>query len=261
LKKFDRDGVRPMSTTNAAEKFIVVRAVQRRRYTETNSRGSDAKTLGIVRLGCPRCGSRPFQSRAMKDKDKGVMKSEPWLASVLDFTRAMFGDWLARMSGPASVPAAAFAFWVSNDTAKILLGLTAFVCLWLTAYRLWKSEHDKVVQREQRKHQLLGEIAERRETLVQYRIDMEADHNSRRFDEAIWTQRYKAIEAEIAARIEELAGSAEASTFRKRGNIHRSPNPTVGGFLWPVLVDVCRYDLDYLKDFIHEYARGERRTS
>ena len=59
-------------------------------------------------------------------------------SDLKDFGKAILADWLARMSGPLSVPAAALALWVSNDTAKILLGLTAFVCLGVTAYRLWK---------------------------------------------------------------------------------------------------------------------------
>ena len=87
------------------------------------------------------------------------------------------------MSGPLSVPAAALALWVSNDTAKILLGLTAFVCLGVTAYRLWKTEHDKVVERDRRKRELLDEIGVLREQVGRYRIEMEADYRGGRFDE------------------------------------------------------------------------------
>ena len=177
-----------------------------------------------------------------------------------DFTRAMFGDWLARMSGPLSVPATAFALWVSNDTTKILLGVTAFVCFWVTAYRLWKSEHDKVVDRDQRKRQLLDEISALREMMVRYRIEMEAEYNGRRFDQTAWQQKYGALEDQIAAKIEQLSSKAEASTYRSRGNIPRPANPTMGGYLWPVLIDTCIYDLDYLKTFIHDYARGRERS-
>ena len=168
----------------------------------------------------------------------------------------MWGDWLTRMSGPLSVPAAALALWVQNDTAKVLLGLTAFVCLWVTAYRLWKSEHDKVVEREPRRRQLLDAMAELRETMVRYRIDMEADHTAQRFDQAAWQQKYNELEIKIATKIEELAGKAEASAFRNRGNIPRAGRPNrPGSFVWPVLIDVCIYDLDYLKTFIQDYAR------
>jgi len=186
--------------------------------------------------------------------------SRTGLAAIKDFTRAMLGDWLARMSGPLSVPAAALALWVSNDKAKILLGVTAFVCLWVTAYRLWKSEHHKVVERDQWKWQLLDEISALRETMVRYRIDMEADHHARRFNQGAWEQKYDALEDQIATKIEQLSSKAEAITYRNRGNIPRPINPTMGGYLWPVLIDSCIYDLDYLKTFIHDYGRGRERS-
>jgi hypothetical protein len=183
------------------------------------------------------------------------------VADIKNFTRAMFGDWFTRMSGPLSVPAAIAALWVPNDTAKVLLGLTAIAGLCVTAYRLWKSEHDKVVERDQTKRQLLDDIADLRETMVRYRIDMEADHQAQRFNQAAWQQKYDALEIQIAAKIQELAGKAEASAFRSRGNIPRPINPTMGGYLWPVLIDICIYDLDYLKTFIHDYARGRDRNT
>ena len=70
--------------------------------------------------------------------------------TIRDFVHAMWNDWLARMSGPLSVPAAALAYWISNDAAKIGFVLTAFACLWVTAYRVWKPEHEKVQALEHR---------------------------------------------------------------------------------------------------------------
>jgi hypothetical protein len=64
------------------------------------------------------------------------------------------------------------------------------------------------------------------------------------------------LQDDIAAKIEELSSKAEAITYRHRGNIPRAINTNMGGFMWPVRVDVCIYDLDYLKTFIHDYARG-----
>jgi hypothetical protein len=180
---------------------------------------------------------------------------------IRDFTRTMFGDWLARMSGPLSVPAAVLALWLSNDTAKVLLGVTAFFCLWVTAYRLWKAEHDQLIERDQRKRQLLDDVARLRETMVGYRIAMEADHIAQQFNEAAWQQKYNALETQIATKIEQLAGNAEASVFRKRGNIPRaSRSNRPSAFVWPVLIDACIHDLDYLKTFIHDYARGTDRN-
>lgn len=186
--------------------------------------------------------------------------SRTGFADIKDFARAMLGDWLARMSGPLSVPAAIASLWVPNDTAKILLGLTAIAGFCVTAYRLWKSEHDKVVERDQRKRQLLDEISGLRETMVSYRIDMEADYHARRFNESMWQQKFDALENEIAAKIEQLSSKGEATTYRYRGNIPRPINPTMGGYLWPVLIDTCIYDLDYLKTFIHDFGRGRERS-
>src|SRR5437016_5123794 len=76
-------------------------------------------------------------------------------SGLLDFARAMFAGWFTRMSGPLSVPAAALALWVENDTAKYLLGATAFVCLWATAYFVWKAERDKNLKLEGHKAQLM----------------------------------------------------------------------------------------------------------
>jgi hypothetical protein len=180
------------------------------------------------------------------------------LADIKDFTLAIARDWLARMSGPLSVPAAAAAYWVPNDTAKILLLLTAFGCLLVTAFRLWKSEHDKVVERDQSKRQLLDEISALRQTMVKYRIDMEADYLARPFTQGVWQQKYDALEDQIATKIEQLSSRAEAITYRNRGNIPRAV--TTGEFLWTVLIDTCIYDLDYLKTFIHDYARGRERS-
>jgi hypothetical protein len=181
-------------------------------------------------------------------------------SSIKDFTRAMLGDWLARMSGPLSVPAAAIALWAPSDAAKILFGLTAFICLWVTAYRVWKPEHDKVVERDQRKRQLLDDISELREKVGSYRIEMEADYHAKRFDEKKWQRKFDELENEIASKIEELSSKAEAITYRHRGNIHRAINTNMGGYLWPLLVDICAHDLDYLKTLIHDYSRGRDRT-
>src|SRR5215469_11303866 len=130
-------------------------------------------------------------------------------SGIIDFTRAMWGDWLTRMSGPPSVPLAVAAFFVPNDIAKILLGLTAFICLWVAAYLLWKREHDKVVERDEKKRQLLDDIAALREKVGDYRIDMEFEHNAGHFNQNAWQKKYDALETEIASKIEQLSSKAE----------------------------------------------------
>ena len=183
-------------------------------------------------------------------------------SGIKDFAFAVWSDWLTLLSGPPSVPAAALALWVSNETAKILLGLTAFGCLLFSAHRLWKREHDKVIERDQNKRQLLDEISALRETMVHYRIAMEADHVASAFNSTLWQQKFDALEDEIATKIEQLSSKAEAITYRNRGNIPRAIRPNrPGAFVWPVLIDVCIYDLDYLKTLIHDYSRGRERTN
>jgi hypothetical protein len=175
------------------------------------------------------------------------------------FTGALLGNWWALLSGALSVPATFLALWFSNDIAKMAWGAIAFVSLWVTAYRLWKSEHDKVVERDQRKRQLLDEISALRRTMVGYRIDMEESYLAKELDGRAYQEAFDALEQSIATKIEQLSSKAEAITYRNRGNISRPLNPTTGGYLWPVLIDTCRYDIEYLKTFIHDYARGKER--
>jgi hypothetical protein len=162
------------------------------------------------------------------------------------------------MSGPLSVPAAILALWLSNDTAKIILGLTAFICLLVTAYRVWKTEHDKVVERDEKKRQLLDDIAALREKVGDYRIAMEAEHQAGRFDAQVWQQKYEALETEIALKIEQLSSKAEARTYLYRGNLQRpSRQNRPGSFVWPELIDFSIRDLDYLQAFVHAYSRRD----
>jgi hypothetical protein len=66
----------------------------------------------------------------------------------LDFFRAIWGEWFTAMSGPLSVPAAIAALWIENPTAKLALGLTAFICVLAASYAVWKKEREKVIKLE-----------------------------------------------------------------------------------------------------------------
>jgi hypothetical protein len=77
-----------------------------------------------------------------------MMPKEHKNAGPLEFARAIVAKWLAAMSGPPSVVAAAAALWVENATAKTLLGITAFVCAWVAAYVVWQSERERVLELE-----------------------------------------------------------------------------------------------------------------
>jgi len=47
------------------------------------------------------------------------------------------------------VPLAIAAFWVSNDLAKVILGITAFLCVWFAAYEAWKTERESATEVEE----------------------------------------------------------------------------------------------------------------
>jgi hypothetical protein len=177
-------------------------------------------------------------------------------SDITDFTRALFGNWWTWLSGLFSVPATFLALYVSNDAAKIVWGLAALGSLWFAAYRVWKAEHDKVVEHDEKKRQLRDDIAALREEVGNYRIAMEADHKAGQFNEPAWKQKYDVLETEIASKIEQLSSKAEARTYCYRGNLQRPIN-TMGVFVWPVLIDISIRDLDYLQAFIHAYSRRD----
>jgi hypothetical protein len=81
-------------------------------------------------------------------KERRVDHKTKSSSTLRAFGSAMWSHWFTAMSGPLSVPVAAAALWVANDTAKVLLGLTAFSCIWAAAYAVWKAEREKVVDLE-----------------------------------------------------------------------------------------------------------------
>ncbi|SFI32521.1 hypothetical protein [Bradyrhizobium sp. Gha] len=66
------------------------------------------------------------------------------ISNLLEFFRAIWSEWFSRMSGPLSVPAAIAALWIENTTGKVLLAITAFVCIWAASYSVWRRERDRV---------------------------------------------------------------------------------------------------------------------
>lgn len=64
--------------------------------------------------------------------------------SLPAYCRAILRSWFTAMSGPLSVPAAGLALWVENQTAKIVLGITALVCVWAAGFAVWKRERERV---------------------------------------------------------------------------------------------------------------------
>jgi hypothetical protein len=52
-------------------------------------------------------------------------------------------DWLARMSGPLTVPFTIAAFLLPSTSARILLAILAVVAALVTCYRVWVKEYDR----------------------------------------------------------------------------------------------------------------------
>ena len=111
-----------------------------------------------------------------------------------------------------------------------------------------------IAERDYQKHRLLNEIAELHVKVGTMRAEMERDYNHRRYSESQWQPKFDALQDEIASKIEQYSSPAEAQLYRHRGHIQRLPNPT-GGFLNPLLVDICIHDLEYLKNFMTRFCR------
>jgi hypothetical protein len=145
--------------------------------------------------------------------------------------------------------------------AKVLLGLTAFVCVWAAAYWIWRSEREAVINLEraatvwdENKQQLLDHISSL-EQLGTMRIGMERDVQAGKFGEQDWQVKFNALENEIATAIEQFASKAEATLYRHRGNLRRAISEKFGGLINERLVDICIHDLDHLRGFVQDHSR------
>jgi hypothetical protein len=69
-------------------------------------------------------------------------------ASLWAFARAFRKHLFAAMSGGFSVPFTALAVFADNKYAQGIFGCLAFSAAWFAAYRIWKSEREKVVELE-----------------------------------------------------------------------------------------------------------------
>lgn len=192
----------------------------------------------------------------------------PEKPSFWSFARSFREHWFAAMSGGFSVPFVFASAWLDNIYGKLILLALAFSGAWFAAYTVWKHEREKLIQvelalfeRDQKRQQLLDDISALRENVGSYRIEIENDRNAQRLDEKAWEHKFDVLQDEIACKIEQFASKAEAVAYRHRGNIQRPLNPMMGGFLNPLLVDICIHDLDYLRQFIHDYSRHKERPA
>jgi len=64
------------------------------------------------------------------------------------FFRSMFSEWGSGLSGPASVPLAVAALWVTGGVQRVLYGSLAGILLLVSAYRIWTRQHDRAEKAE-----------------------------------------------------------------------------------------------------------------
>jgi hypothetical protein len=69
-------------------------------------------------------------------------------AALWSFAGVLRQHWFAAMSGGFSVPFTAAMVYFDSKYTQVIFGFLALVSLGFAAYRIWKSEHDKVVALE-----------------------------------------------------------------------------------------------------------------
>jgi hypothetical protein len=70
-------------------------------------------------------------------------------SGIKDYIRTFFVRWTLAMSGPLSIPLVVAGYFVSNDTARIGLYVSAFICAAFASYWVWKVEREARVAAEE----------------------------------------------------------------------------------------------------------------
>jgi hypothetical protein len=78
------------------------------------------------------------------------------MGKVQKFLTAVWSDWLARMSGPLTVPFTIAAFMLPSTTARISFATLAVIAALVTCYRIWGAEHDRAKQAESQLQEIAG---------------------------------------------------------------------------------------------------------
>jgi hypothetical protein len=71
-------------------------------------------------------------------------------ATVGNFLRSFWGQWLTRMSGPLTVPFAVLALYTSQTGPKLLFAAMAILCGLVSAYGVWAAERKARINLEKR---------------------------------------------------------------------------------------------------------------
>jgi hypothetical protein len=103
-----------------------------------------------------------------------------------NYVRVFRAHWLAAMSGGFSVPFTALAVVAGDKYQQAIFGALAFAAFWFAAFRVWKVEHDKVLQFEQTvdpvKTREIEATENHAEELRRHTAELEAQRQSKRMD-------------------------------------------------------------------------------
>lgn len=79
-------------------------------------------------------------------------KTDP--ASFKAFVRAFGGSWVTFMTGPLTLPFTVVAFYVTDETARIIFGILAVGCFATSAYVIWRNERNSHIITEEKLNDL-----------------------------------------------------------------------------------------------------------
>jgi hypothetical protein len=142
------------------------------------------------------------------------------------------------------------------QVAALTVGAVLVIRLFLAPYWIWKdqqSENQNLVQQLDRRkvrEAVLRDIALLRACEAQLRIRMEADVQSQKD----WTQEFEDLRKEIADKIKEGFGPAQAELYTTAGNLTPSSSVTVLNPNHQMQLEFCIRDLDYLRNFIDRFT-------
>jgi hypothetical protein len=79
------------------------------------------------------------------------------MATVRKFLAAILSDWLARMSGPLTVPFTMAALLLPSTKGRVLFAVSAVIAALITCYRIWAKEYERA-EAEKKKNDLAPKI-------------------------------------------------------------------------------------------------------
>jgi hypothetical protein len=145
------------------------------------------------------------------------------------------------------------------QVALFVLGSIVGVRLVLAPYWLWRDqqiENQRLAQQLDRRtvrEEALRDIALLRARVAALRIRMEADVQSQRD----WTEEFESLRKEIADKIKEGFGAAEAELYTTAGNLIPRSSVNVRDAKHRLQLEFCIRDLDYLNEFVQRFQRTE----